>query len=139
MTSMLKHVVLVFSLALLGCGARRPITVPVSGEVRLQGRAVDGATVTFFPASGRPAHGVTDSSGCFRIRTWTADDGAAPGDYVVCVAKAVPAAERSDNQGYVWSKNLLPEQYSQVGSTQLRATVTTGAANRFVFELKDLK
>lgn len=133
---MLKPVVLVLSLGLLGCGARRPLTVPVSGEVRLDGRAVDGATVTFFPAAGRPAHGVTDSSGSFRIRTWTAEDGAAPGDYVVCVVKEVPAAERSDNQGYVPMKNLLPEHYSQVGSTRLRATVTRGTANRFVFDLK---
>ena len=129
-------VVLVLSLGLLGCGARRPPTVPVSGEVQLNGRGVDGATITFFSAAGRPAHGITDSSGRFSIRTWTAGDGAALGDYVVCVVKEVPAAESSDDQGYVVTKNLLPERYSQVDSTPLRVTVGKGADNQFVFDLQ---
>src|SRR5712692_3799699 len=71
----------------IGCGgAGKP--VPVAGTVTVDGRPVGGAVVQFFPQgeNGRPAAGQTNEGGSFRLTTFTADDGALPGDYVVTLA-----------------------------------------------------
>jgi hypothetical protein len=69
-----------------GCGgAGKP--VKVRGVVTLDGTPLSGATVSFEPSSeGRPAGGVTDKDGVFRLTTYRSEDGALPGEYRVTVA-----------------------------------------------------
>jgi hypothetical protein len=69
----------------VGCGAR---ISPVEGVVTLDGKAVEGATVSFVPddAKGKEANGLTDSSGHFTLKTGK-KDGAQPGTYKVVVTK----------------------------------------------------
>lgn len=75
---------------LVGCGGQSyPPTSPVSGTVTLDGKPVEGATVTFVPNDSklRPAAGVTDSSGKYTLTSFRSGDGAMPGEYKVTVSK----------------------------------------------------
>jgi hypothetical protein len=73
----------------LGCArSNRPATFPVHGTVTYRGKPVVGASVEFLtPGASRPATGVTDESGHFRLTTFEADDGAVLGTHVVTVIK----------------------------------------------------
>jgi hypothetical protein len=72
-----------------GCGSSSRKLVPVEGIVTLEGEPLGGATVSFVPVSGGglPASGRTSADGTFHLTTYSADDGALPGDYKVLVLK----------------------------------------------------
>jgi hypothetical protein len=70
----------------LGCGSGFK-TVPVSGQVTLDGQAVADAGVLFVPVEKGPtARAVTDSQGRYKLKT-NELNGAAPGKYQVAVMK----------------------------------------------------
>ena len=118
---------------LAGCGPRRAETYPLTGVVRFAGKPVEAATVSFFPTGGRPANGVTDAAGRFQVRTWSAADGALPGEHVVCISKQVP--DPTAGADYLGLRHVLPEQYASPARSPLRATVTANGPNDFAFEL----
>jgi len=77
---------------LLGCGGGLK---SVEGLVTLDGKPVEGATVTFSPeGGGQDAFGVTDSGGKFTLRTVN-QSGAKPGNYKVTVVKNKAIADPS--------------------------------------------
>jgi hypothetical protein len=78
---------------LLGAGCGDTGTAPtakVSGVVTFNGQPVEGASVVFTPAQGRPGTGVTDATGHFTISTFAAGDGAVPGEHTVAFADSKP-------------------------------------------------
>jgi hypothetical protein len=123
--------------------------VAVNGVVTLNGKPVEGATVTFYIAGGveqegRPATGRTDGSGAFRLNTMGNEDGALPGEYKVVIAKWVPAIAnlkvpdfpktpegRAQREEFLYraygdrprEKNVLPPAYGDPKNTPLTATV----------------
>lgn len=122
-------------LACAGCRPGRPLLVPVSGQVLLDGKPVGGASVVFV-GEGRPATGVSDSSGRFSLGTWLVGDGAAAGDYIVCVTQeSAPASPALADDAYAVPRNLLPPAYGAVGTTPLRARIDRGQENHFQLEL----
>lgn len=152
---------------LIGCTAstNRPKTVKVTGTVTYNGQAVEGATVTFGPASaeGHAASGKTNASGQFTLSTFEQGDGAVPGTYIVTIFKtegepapsggtetdidaAYRAAEAqgvdvvSGTGGGAASevKDLLPTKYKDPGSTPFKGQeVTETGENNFTFNLED--
>src|SRR5262245_40133458 len=79
-----------FTLLLIAAGCNSGKPVKVEGLVTLEGKPVEGATVTFNPQSdqGHIAAGRTGSDGTFRLTTFTSGDGALAGDYQVTITKA---------------------------------------------------
>lgn len=70
---------------LAGCGG--PKLVPVTGAVTLDGKPVDGATVTFVSEDGKNSFsGSTDASGKYSLQEGE-KVGALPGSYKVIVVK----------------------------------------------------
>lgn len=126
-------------LALLAAGCGR--TSAVKGRVLLDGRPVAGASVLFMPdaeGQGRPASGVTDDDGYFRLTTYRPGDGALPGTYRVLVSKSEspPAAQDEDHASKKRAldhlermaarkraKSPIPEVYADAEKTTLRCTV----------------
>jgi len=129
-------------IAVIGCsGSDRPKTVHVEGVVTYQGEPVAEAQVSFIPAQGRPASGTTGADGRFTLMTFEPDDGAVLGEHTVTIEKtALP----SDQEGASYAEqmsakrvSLIPEQYANVQSSPLKATVSADGPNEFEFELKD--
>lgn len=148
-----------FALAALGCGGgsspppNRPKTVKVTGKVTYKGAAVDGATITFTPASGEGngAGGRTDANGEYTLTTFAPQDGAIPGSYQVTISKSVVVGA-DPSYGDVNSPNYgkdpppeargklehqVPQKYNSVASSMLSATVSEGGDNTFNFDLTD--
>jgi uncharacterized protein DUF6795 len=152
-TQLLGLVILLAGAA--GCDARRT-PVPVSGTVTLDGKPVEGATVTFHllddDKDGRLATGQTDKAGAFRLKTGN-EDGAVPGEYKVVVIKNVMASSklkmpdfpdtaegRNERERFVWnqfkddqvpSRNVLPERYGDLKTTPLTCKVTNNSQVHF--------
>ena len=150
---------------LLGCGdSGFPKTYKVSGTVKLGGKPVDGALVTFQPSGeGKSAVGSTNDKGEFKLSTFGPGDGAMPGSYKVTITKtAAPLttskpttpppgtiasgdlspdyAPPSGNEGSKVSgggapKNLLPAKYASDATSGLIATVVEANTNNFDFDL----
>jgi hypothetical protein len=118
-----------------GCGGPSQ----VRGRVLLDGAPVSGATVTFMPVQGgRPASGITDADGRFRLMTFKKEDGILPGEYKVIVTRSdalppPPEAEPGDAdsilkhyEGMKASRKKssgLPAKYGDADKTPLRCTV----------------
>lgn len=87
-------------LACTGCGSGGPTPVPVTGTVTLDGKPVEGATVTFSPQfDGQPAMGTTDKEGKFSLSTRPLGEGALPGKHLVSVRKVEMSGVQADQDG----------------------------------------
>lgn len=136
-------------LLLAGCGGghdpwkeKRPKTTAVTGRVTYQGAALDEAIVTFHAdGAGVTAYGKTDAQGNFKLTTFEPDDGATFGEHIVAIQKFETIAPPADPEAAprpgkpVEPKSLIPERYGSATSSTLKATVSEGGKNEFVFEL----
>jgi len=141
--------------AAAGCGSPRT-PVPVSGTITLDGKPVEGATVTFHPLGddkeGRPATGQTDKTGTFHLKTGSGD-GTRPGEYKVVIIKNVLADPnlkmpdypdtpegRNQREHFLWKhfgddrspyRNALPDRYGDLKATPLTCKVPGDAPVHF--------
>ena len=106
---------------------------------------VAGAAVTFMPhAGGRPATGVTDAEGRYRLTTISSDDGALLGSYSVSIAKTEMPAASADKFGLSGAAapqsgkphQLLPVRYARAEDSGLTREVKPGS-NEFDFDLTE--
>jgi len=139
--------------ALAGPGCGRGL-VKVTGVVRLDGKPVEGAMVTYHPVDpnkGRIAHGTTDKEGAFQLSTTRPNDGAFPGEYKVTIvyaegAEAPPAEgmkaafeglEKARKDKPRPPRYNIPGKYADPGQTDLREKVPP--AGTVTFDLKSDK
>ncbi len=111
----------------LGCGGSGVPVYPVRGEVFVKGKPAAGAVVHLHPrppGQNPPASAVVQPDGSFKLTTYTADDGAATGDYVVTVSWR---PERKVENETIVGPDRLRDRYSSPERSGLKATVTTGA------------
>ena len=125
---MIGPVIILLVATAAGCGPSRPALLPAEGVVTLDGKPLAEASVIFQPtAGGRPAAGVTDADGRFKVGTFKPRDGALPGMHVVTVAKS-EGTSPSDTR---W---ISPKVYSLADQSGLSATVAPGSTT-FTFAL----
>ena len=147
-----------FGLIVLGCGGRAdgPPLAAVSGIVTLDGKGIEGATVTFIP-KGKVvmSSALTTAEGRFALNTATGRKGAVVGDHEVLVSLVVnlePAgaavsadglapptaaetgASAPDAVQKTTVRHLIPESYSKPGA--LTATVPSGGLRDHRLDLK---
>lgn len=131
---------------LVGCsgGGSEKETAPAMGVVKVNGKPVGGATVTFYPEEGKSASGETDADGKFTLTTYETGDGAVVGKHKVTVTVVVGGAEEempsSDPDGLAkleeeQAKNPIPEKYRSLETTDLTKEVKSGEDNNFDLEL----
>jgi hypothetical protein len=120
-----------------GCGSGRPKCVSISGVVTYRGKPLEEALVIFIPPKSRPATGITDAQGHFKLQTFAAGDGGVLGDHVVCITKTVVDPTAAQKSPYAKTKSLLPADYGSPIKSPLKATVTAEGPNEFKFDLKD--
>lgn len=138
--------------SIVGCG--EPRVVNISPRFTIDGQPLQEASVTFIRIDGdggRAAFGVTDDEGVALLTTYSPNDGVPPGEYRVVVIKAPANAHTYEevevdasspeevlrkssmnlNQGTRLKRvrSLLPEHYSDPGTTPLTCTVTASSEN----------
>ncbi len=129
--------ILSITTASVGCGGSTdaPPLAQSEGSVSFEGKPLDGATVSFIPANGRPASGFTDDNGHFVLTTSQEGDGALIGAHTVTITKTKPKAGQ-ENNAYAEHVSVIPKKYGDLKKSDLTATVKTGEKNEFSFELK---
>ncbi len=154
-TSWYRFAPLVFSVSLLifaGCSSSdtaESLGATVSGSVTYNGSPVDGAMVTFRPASegAQGAFARTDAEGKYELSSSAAaTSGVVPGEYNVTVTKTevgqsnVASEEDPDYNPYAAGpskpKSVLPKKYADAKTSGLEFTVTSGE-NDLPIELTD--
>jgi hypothetical protein len=146
-------------IAIIGCGdTGGPSVQYVEGVVTLDGKPIEGVTVTFSPVKageGTPAVGTTDASGVFKL---TATQGGKPGggagvgEYQVAFSKvkvaggADSAVTKSTDPGYgkpssrepTKVEHEVPEKYENPATSGFKVTVKSGTnrGDAFKFDLK---
>ncbi len=126
--------VALLAMALAGCGEGFPDTVSVRGRVRYQGKPVSQGTVTFHPATlqgatlHRPAVGMLEDDGTYRVQTFRRGDGVMPGNYVVVIRSFTGGpTEAEPDRPRNW---LIPEKYGSAATSDLTATIPADASGR---------
>jgi hypothetical protein len=150
--SMQRLALTVGALLLAGCGPagpKLPEIADVSGEVTYQGKAVEGAEVTFLSSTpdSKPARGMTGADGRFSLKTYIDPEhdlnGAIPGSYEITVTKKdlpkMTAEDMAKMGGVAMAppKDLVPPRYSDPKKSGLTATVKAKEKNIVKLELKD--
>jgi hypothetical protein len=117
-------------LLLVGC-RRGPQLAPVSGTVKLDGKPLALAEVTFQPENhSRASHGVADASGHYVLRYNRDEMGALVGPHSVQIRSATEVT--LPNGKFELRPQLVPPRYNS--QTELRREVKAGG-NEFDFEL----
>src|SRR5688572_17342001 len=81
----------VAALLLMSCAGCGKSTIDFEGQVTLDGKPIEGASVTLISVGesrNRPATGITDVQGKVRFTTFEPGDGALPGEYKVQISKS---------------------------------------------------
>lgn len=136
-------------LVVLGCGGdpKKPDTSPVSGTVTLDGKPLAGAVVAFYDVAGKsnPGTGTTDEAGKYTVGFAT-NRGIIPGSYKVIISHYVgldgsplKLEEGMDVEQLLMqekAKNSLPEAFTSIDATSLKAEVKSGQSHTFDWKLK---
>lgn len=129
-------VVLAFS---SGCSnSDLPPMADVRGTVLLEGDPVPDAIVTLTPtAGGRPAQGVTDSTGAFEMSTFSMGDGALVGEHQVVInpVKAPPPSYVLNPRAARGYEPPFPSRYWSASSSELTTVVEAGKTNELSLDL----
>ena len=134
-----------------GCSKTERLKVyPVTGTVTYNNKPVEGATVVFHGAGpdSKPATGITDAEGKFKLTTYDTHDGAAAGKHAVSVTKYAAAAASNESLSMEEAaaktavppeaaKSEIPEKYSDPRTSKIELTVSDSDPNDFKIELKD--
>jgi len=118
-----------------------PTTSPVTGQVTLDGKPIEGAVVMFRPKTSdgaTPAQATTDAEGKFDVHTFLdmgkrTKRGMMPAEYQIEVTKRVHASERTSFG--TPPKNVLPKRYASAQTSGLETDVSTDGKNEILLEL----
>lgn len=135
-------------LSVAGCGGGvepPPKTVKVHGTVTYKNSPVTKGKVTLQSTAtksggeiSRPAVGTIGPDGTFTLSTFTAGDGALPGEYRVTVESFDQELTMEEAYEGKTQTSLIPEKYSNIKTTELKATIPDqNEPYQLQLELKD--
>ena len=130
---------LFFLMSLLFTGCHSGLrTEYVEGTVTLDGKPVEGALVTFIPASGgtaRVAAGTTDVRGRYTLTTAEGGRpgrGTTEGDYQVTIAKRTPDTSKEKHEAAETGKSEQPPSREEMAAAE-RARRAAGLPPPFLY------
>ena len=108
--------------------------VPVTGNIKLDGKPLAGASVTFIGTGTTPSLGgvgITDQAGNFSVSHFRAGEGLEPGEYKVTVSKLVlsdgsPIPPGTLSIAELSTREMVPRRYNDFNNTMLQAKVKEG-------------
>jgi len=133
-------VLMAFAVTFAGCGrAGRPKTVPVSGKVLVNGKAVEGVSLSFHTVGATPENSIPSiarsrADGTFAVSSFLPNDGMPPGEYVVTVAWPERYEKIGEQEFPVGDR--LNGAYAMKEKTPLRVTIREGDTQLDPFDLK---
>ena len=111
-------------LLLTGCGASNIGTV--TGSVNLDGKPLDGGSVTFYPVSeGAISYADVSTAGAYELRT-ASRTGVAPGAYIATVSYRSGRPGPGMTIRQIEALEKVPIKYCQKDTSDLRFEITAG-------------
>ncbi len=129
----------VLALGMIGCSSSNPTRLEVSGEVTMDGKPLENATIQFHPEQELIVLGKTRViQGAFSM---VSPEGLPVGEYDVTIIPAEPEFEeieiaRRRGDPSPLRRVMIPKDYQQPG--KLTATVTQEGSREFNFALKSI-
>lgn len=105
-----------------GCGDGRPMRVPVSGQVLIDGKPLTRGDVRFISPVGRAAQGRLDNEGRFSLTCYEENDGALLGTHKVSITSAVGLGPNATR----W---FAPKKYSDCRTSGLTQEIASPTDN----------
>jgi hypothetical protein len=100
-----------------GCGDGRPMRVPVSGTVLIDGQPLSRGNIKFVPENGRPSAGKIGQDGRFTLTCYDGADGAILGKHRVQVA-----ANRGISESKIeW---FAPQKYADFRTSEIEVEIS---------------
>lgn len=131
--------------AALGCGPSQPPAHPVSGEVLVNGQAVEGVKVRFFALQPPPEEllvpiprGHSGPDGELHVSTYEGGDGAPAGEYRLTAVWMTERPEGADPEAFA-TRDRLGGKYADPATSGLVATIEPGDNRLPPFELTSVK
>jgi len=136
-TTQIRTIVLSSVVAgMIGCGQTTDPNArevfPAFGSITFKGEPIPDASVRLHPVNppedGKPVfvpRGRVDETGVYSLTTYTADDGAPPGEYRVSVSWVGPLKGVSEDDEDKL-KERLPRKYTSAETSGLQVTVSEG-------------
>jgi hypothetical protein len=129
-------------LLIAGCGSS---PVPVTGQVKLNGKPLADADVAFIPdketaaaGAGAGSVGKTDANGNFTLRMAQKDvPGAIPGKYTVKISLTKGGGGEQSSANPKAAEQLLPAEYND--QTKLTFEVPSGGTSSANFNLEKIE
>jgi hypothetical protein len=119
------------ALAGASCGSSKVPVYPVRGQVLYQGKPAEGALVIFHPTSGAIPPGApmlpngrVQADGSFTLTTYTDNDGAPAGEYVVVILW--PSGGTEGDEESSGSHDRLQGRYGDVARSPIKREVQPG-------------
>ena len=106
----------VLTLLLTGCGDGRPVRVPISGKVLIDGKPLTSGTICIIPDNARKSAGRIGPDGRFTMRCFDKEDGVVLGTHTVTVTSCDTINDRTRR----WN---VPKKYSDADSSELSVTI----------------
>jgi len=103
-----------------GCSDGKPIRVPISGKVLIDGKPLTSGSIQFVPEGARPSGGAIDQDGHFVLSCYALGDGAVIGAHRV----RVTAAKNISEKELRWD---APKTYSDITTSGLVVNVDAPA------------
>ncbi len=101
----------------MGCSDGRPLRVPVSGRVLIDGEPVAHGNIRVFPENDRAASGELDAEGRFELTTYEKADGCVLGTHTVTVNALEPINANEQR----WH---APKKYRNIATSGVTLEVT---------------
>ncbi|MEQ1831064.1 MAG: hypothetical protein ABL921_34270 [Pirellula sp.] len=133
----------------LGCNsgdewtAKRPKVYRASGTLKLDGQALEGATVIYHSQSyDVSAQGISDKNGKFQLTTYDQGDGAVAGGHKVVITKRIFEEKKTkyntpeENSVALIPKDLLHKRYSSPDTTTVQVEIKSTGTNDSVIEIE---
>lgn len=136
----MNRLLLISAFAMLftcGCGSDRP-TAPVSGSVKMNGKPLANASLTFQPIGGGMAStGLTDANGRYALTfLYSEDEGAmvATHHVIIRTSKKSNTEDTSNDRADPSARDPIPRRYND--ATELTMEVPADGTDSANFELK---
>ena len=121
----------VLLLCFCGCPSSSGNVGWVDGVVTLDGEPIEGATVRFYPETGRASSGKTDANGYYKLRYTRSEMGAVIGKHKVTITREAAATtggyEQEDKKDAKARAATIPKKYRDPEKAELVKTVERGS------------
>jgi hypothetical protein len=136
----IKFTIIALSMLFCVCGCNKGSTlsglVPASGELLVNGKPVEGATISFhLVEQTRAASAITDRNGKFTVMTLNPSDGIYSGEYLITVTKIEERGELKESGEENKGKDewiiqdtreiieYIPQKYVDSNTSDLKITI----------------